>query len=144
MIYNGFEIKDEDTVSETEDYKSLGSNDFDLSIDDLEEMIADYHAKEKELNSKGIKFTDLHYNFYANEYCNDDYCHCDADCEVKFEYYRPETLEEREQRIKEAKKRIDNIVKDKERELAYKKAKEISEINKAKKLLEKNGYKISL
>ena len=36
------------------------------------------------------------------------------------------------------------MIEDKEREEAYKRANELCEINKARKLLEKNGYKITM
>ena len=144
MIYSGIEIKDISVVREEEPYKLLGSNDFDMTDEDLEQMLEDYHTKEEDLKRRGIEFSGLHYNFYANEYEDSDYYHSEAECEVKFEYWRPETDEEAQKRIKEEKKRIDQMIEDKEREKAYKKADELREINKAKKLLEKNGYKITM
>lgn len=144
MNYCGIEIEDRSTVLEREDYKCFGSNNFDLTVEDLEQLLEDYHKKEEELKARGIEFSDLHYNFYANEACDSDYYQCDADCEINFEYLRPETDEEAQERIKNEKKRIDKQIEEKERENAYRKANEISEINKARKLLEKNGYKVSM
>lgn len=145
MIYKGVEISENEKVLvEDPPYKDYGSNWVELSLEDLEELVQDYKNAEKELERRGIEFSDLRLNFHGTSYYdNPNGPDEDANMEVYFSYFRPETEYEKTKRMSEKMKWIDKQIEQQEKnEAASKLAKEV-EIQQAMKLLEENGYKVS-
>lgn len=143
MIYRGEYIKDNVEVMVEDHYKDMGSNEFELSKEDLEELIKAYEEKQDELAKAGLDPEGLKMNFYANESYDGDYYQCDAECEISFHYYRPETEEEKEDRVKKEKRYIDERIAEAERQAEISKKDKERELQQAMKILEKNGFKIS-
>lgn len=144
MIYKGKEIEDhKDILIEETSYKEYGYNYVEFTLEDLEDLARDYREKEKSLKENGVEFRDLTLNFHGTSYyCNPNGPDEDSNMEIYFSYYRPETEEEHDDRVLREMQWIDKEIKDEERE---KKASELVkrvEIEKAKKLLEENGYSV--
>lgn len=142
MLYRGEYIQDNAEVMVEDHYKDMGSNNFELSKEDLEELIKAYEEKQDELAKAGLDPEKLKMNFYANESYDGDYYQCDAECEISFHYYRPETEEEKEDRIKKAKKRIDEKIADEERKAEILRKDKERELQKAMEILKKNGFNV--
>lgn len=146
MIYRGQEISDKIWVTKFEEtpVKEFDSNDFDLTMEDLEELKTELAAKSIELTQKGVDFKNLRLNFYATEYRERDYGPDDeSQCTVCFAYDRPETDEESKNRIEKKKKWIDKQIEDEERKKEATELVKQTEIRRAKETLEKYGYKVS-
>ena len=127
-----------------EDYLTLGSNNFELTADDLESMLNNLERKRKELEMAGRLFKDLQYEFDVNEdHSDDDYYPYDAECNIKFLYYVLETEEESKDRIRRQKIEIDDTIKKLERQKEAEKLVEDYEMSKAIDLLMKNGYSVT-
>ena len=143
MEYRGQQIDDKIWVTRYEDYKELGSNDFDLNYDDLKELQNTLENKELELKEKNIVFKNLRFNFYATEYRERDYGPDDeSECSVTFAYDTLETEEESKDRIQRKKKWIDQKIKEEEQKAQRDKDNNEREVNRALEVLRKNGYKI--
>jgi len=144
MIYKGKEIKDqEDVLIEETSYKEYGNNYVEFTLEDLENLARDYKEKELSLKEEGIEFRDLSMNFHGSSYySNPNGPDEDANMEVYFSYYRPETVEEHDDRILRRMQWIDHEIENEEREKNASELVKRVEIEKAKKLLEENGYSI--
>ena len=105
---------------------------------DIDEVV----DKQNELVKAGLDPEKLKINFYANESYDGDYYQCDAECEISFHYYRPETEEEKEERIKKAKKRIDEKIADAERKAEISRKNKERELQQAMEILKKNGFNV--
>jgi len=140
MIYKGKEIKDqEDVLIEETSYREYGDNYVEFTLEDLEDLARDYKEKEQSLKEEGTEFRDLRMNFHGSSYySNPNGPDEDSNMEIYFSYYRPETKEEHDDRILSKMQWIDFEIKNEEREKLVKKV----EIEKAKKLLEENGYSV--
>ena len=145
MIYKGREIEDhKDVLVEETPYKEYYNNYVEFTLDDLEEFANDYKEKENALKNDGTEFRDLKLNFHGTSYyCNPNGPDEDANMEVYFSYYRPETEEERDDRILKKMDWIDSEILRDEWAKDYEKRSKKADIEKAKKLLEENGYKIN-
>lgn len=142
MLYRGEYIEDNAEVMVEDHYKDMGSNDFELYKEDLEDLIKAFEEKQNELAKAGLDPEKLKMNFYANESYDGDYYQCDAECEISFHYYRPETQEEKEERIKKAKKRINEKIADEERKAEISRKDKERELQKAMEILKKNGFNV--
>lgn len=144
MIYKGKEIEDhKDVLVEEEPFIDYGYNYVEFTLEDLEDLARDYREKEKSLKENGVEFRDLTLNFHGTSYySNPNGPDEDANMEILFSYYRPETEEEHDDRILRKMQWIDQEIENKEREKNASELVKRVEIEKAKKLLEKNGYSV--
>ena len=144
MIYKGHEIKDKDYVLvEEEPFMEYSSNYVDFNLEDLERLTEAYKAKEKELKDSGIEFDTLNLCFSAQDYdYNPNGPDQEAEAHLYFTYFRPETEKEREDRMLRCMARIDRDEAENERRKSAADAVKNFELEKAKKLLEENGYSI--
>lgn len=144
MIYKGKEIKDHDEVLvEEKPFIDYGYNYVEFSLEDLEDFAKDYREKEQSLKEEGIEFRDLRMNFHGTSYySNPNGPDEDANMEVYFSYYRPETEKEHDDRILRKMQWIDHEIENEEREKNASELVKRVEIEKAKKLLEENGYSV--
>ena len=145
MIYKGKEIEDhKDVLVEETPFIDYGYNYVEFTLGDLEDLERDYREKEQSLKEEGIEFRDLTLNFHGTSYyCNPNGPDEDANMEIFFSYYRPETEEEHDDRILRKMQWIDQEIENKKREKNASELVKRVEIEKAKKLLEENGYKIN-
>lgn len=144
MIYKGKEIEDhKDVLVEEEPFIDYGYNYVEFTLEDLEDLARDYREKEKSLKENGVEFRDLTLNFHGTSYySNPNGPDEDANMEILFSYYRPETEEEHDDRILRKMQWIDQEIENKEREKNASELVKRVEIEKAKKLLEENGYSV--
>lgn len=144
MIYKGKEIEDhKDVLVEEEPFIDYGYNYVEFTLEDLEDLARDYREKEKSLKENGVEFRDLTLNFHGTSYySNPNGPDEDANMEILFSYYRPETEEEHDDRILRKMQYIDREIENKEREKNASELVKRVEIEKAKKLLEENGYSV--
>lgn len=144
MIYKGKEIEDyKDVLVEEEPFIDYGYNYVEFTLEDLEDLARDYREKEKSLKENGVEFRDLTLNFHGTSYySNPNGPDEDANMEILFSYYRPETEEEHNDRILRKMQYIDKEIENKEREKNASELVKRVEIEKAKKLLEENGYSV--
>jgi hypothetical protein len=144
MIYKGKEIKDHEEVLVEEDpFIEYGDNFVEFTLEDLEDLARDYKEKEQSLKEEGIDFCDLKMNFHGTSYyCNPNGPDEDSNMEIYFSYYRPETEEEHDERILRKMQWIDHEIENEEREKNASELVKRVEIEKAKKLLEENGYSV--
>lgn len=144
MEYKGKVIKDhEDVLVEETSFIEYGNNYVDFTVEDLEDLVRDYREKEQSLKEEGIEFRDLKMNFHGTSYyCNPNGPDEDSNMEIYFSYYRPETEEEHDDRILRKMQWIDREIEDEERKKNASELVKRVEIEKAKKLLEENGYSI--
>ena len=144
MNYKGYEIDDhKDVLVEETPYKEYYNNYVEFTLDDLEELVNDYKEKENALKNDGVEFRDLKINFHGTSYYyNPNGPDEDANMEVYFSYYRPETEEERDDRILNKMNWIDSEILRDEWAKDYEKRSKKADIEKAKKLLEENGYSV--
>lgn len=144
MIYKGKEIEDhKDVLVEEEPFIDYGYNYVEFTLEDLEDLARDYREKEKSLKENGVEFRDLTLNFHGTSYySNPNGPDEDANMEILFSYYRPETEEEHDDRILRKMQYIDREIENKEREKTASELVKRVEIEKAKKLLEENGYSV--
>lgn len=145
MDYKGYEIADKDYVLvEEKPLMAYDSNHVDFDLEDLEWMANEYKDKKKQLEDSGIDFKVLRLNFTAKDYdYNPNGPDEDAEAKIYFSYYRLETDKESEDRILRKMAWIDKDIANKERLASASKAVKEYELEKAKKLLEENGYSIS-
>ena len=145
MIYKGKEIDDKQYVSVNEDpIRVYDSNYVELDSEDLMALAEEYKKKEAELKNSGIDFKDLKLVFWAKDYDYNPNGHdTDEEAQIYFSYLRLETEKESEERILRKMSYIDQQIKDEEREKEATALSEKVEIERAMKLLEKNGYKIN-
>ena len=144
MIYKGKEIEDhKDVLVEEEPFIDYGYNYVEFTLEDLEDLARDYREKEKSLKENGVEFRDLTLNLHGTSYySNPNGPDEDANMEILFSYYRPETEEEHDDRILRKMQYIDKEIENKEREKNASELVKRVEIEKAKKLLEENGYSV--
>lgn len=144
MIYKGKVIKDqEDVLVEETSFIEYGNNYVDFTLEDLEDLVRDYREKEQSLKEEGVEFRDLKMNFHGTSYyCNPNGPDEDSNMEIYFSYYRPETEEEHDDRILRKMQWIDREIENEEREKSASELVKKVEIEKAKKLLEENGYSV--
>jgi len=144
MIYKGKEIKDrEEVLVEEKPFIDYGCNYVEFTLGDLEDLARDYREKEQSLKEEGIEFRNLMMNFHGTSYyCNPNGPDEDSNMEIYFSYYRPETEKEHDDRILRKMQWIDHEIENKEREKNSSELVKRVEIEKAKKLLEKNGYSV--
>ena len=144
MLYKGKEIEDhKDVLIEETSYKEYGYNYVEFTLEDLEDLARDYREKEKSLKENGVEFRDLTLNFHGTSYySNPNGPDEDANMEISFSYYRPETEEEHDDRILRKMQWIDREIENEEREKNASELVKRVEIEKAKKLLEENGYSV--
>lgn len=142
MNYKGYEIDDKDYVLvEEKPLMEYDSNHVDFDLEDLEWMANEYKDKKKQLEDSGIDFKVLRLNFTAKDYdYNPNGPDEDAEAKFYFSYYRLETDEEKEKRIKNRMSYIDKAIEQNERLKSASRAVKEYELEKAKKLLEENGY----
>jgi hypothetical protein len=143
--YRGYNIIKRVWKPNAEPYKTIDSNYFELTEEDLGKMLEDLNKKAATLDYEGIKFKNLRYNFdVCEDHSDDDYYPYDAECEISLLYDTPETDKEAEDRIKNEEEYIDRAieeeispseVKDKETVNQY-------EIEEAIRLLEGQGYTV--
>lgn len=144
MIYKGKEIKDrEEVLVEERPFIDYGDNYVEFTLEDLEDLARDYREKEQSLKEEGIEFRDLTLTFHGTSYYNnpngpDE----DSNMEIYFSYYRPETEEEHDDRILRKMQWIDRQIENEERAKNASELVKKVEIEKAKKLLEENGYSV--
>lgn len=144
MIYKGKEIKDrEEVLVEERPFVDYGDNYVEFTLEDLEDLARDYREKEQSLKEEGIEFRDLMLNFHGTSYYNnpngpDE----DSNMEIYFSYYRPETEEEHDDRILRKMQWIDRQIENEERAKNASELVKKVEIEKARKLLEENGYSV--
>ena len=144
MIYKGKEIEDHKYVLVEEDpLIDYGYNYVEFTLEDLEDLARDYREKEESLKENGVEFRDLTLNFHGTSYySNPNGPDEDANMEILFSYYRPETEEEHDDRILREMQWIDREIENEERKKSASELVKKVEIEKAKKLLEENGYSV--
>lgn len=144
MIYKGKEIEDhKDVLVEEAPFIDYGYNYVEFTLEDLEDLARDYREKEKSLKENGVEFSDLTLDFHGTSYySNPNGPDEDANIEIFFSYYRPETEEEHDDRILRKMQWIDREIEDEERKKNASEIVKRVEIEKAKKLLEENGYSV--
>lgn len=144
MNYKGYKIDDnKDVLVEETPYKEYYNNYVEFTLDDLEELVNDYKEKENALKNDGVEFRDLMINFHGTSYySNPNGPDEDSNMEVYFSYYRPETEAERDDRILKKMDWIDSEILRDEWAKDYEKRSKKADIEKAKKLLEENGYSV--
>lgn len=144
MIYKGKEIEGhKDVLVEEPSFIDYGSNYVDFTLEDLEDLVRDYKEKEQSLKEEGVEFRDLRMNFHGTSYyCNPNGPDEDSNMEIYFSYYRPETEDEHDDRILRKMQWIDQEIENEEREKNASELVKRVEIEKAKKLLEENGYSV--
>ena len=144
MIYKGKEIEDhKDVLVEEPSFIDYGSNYVEFDLEDLEDLVKDYKEKEQSLKKEGIEFHHLTMNFHGTSYyCNPNGPDEDSNMEIYFSYYRPETEDEHDDRILRKMQWIDQEIENEEREKNASELVKRVEIEKAKKLLEENGYSV--
>jgi len=145
MIYKGKEIKEKEYVLvEEEPFLEYSSNYVEFDLEDLEDLCEKYKAKEKELKDSGLDFKDLTIEFWARDYeYNPNGADWDDEAKLYFTYKRLETDEESDERMLREMSWIDRKVEDEERQRNAKELAEKVEVERAMKVLEKNGYKVS-
>lgn len=143
MEYREKHIEDKIYTTQCEAFKLLDSNDFDLTIEDLEEYANALKKKEKELKESGVEFKDLRMNFYATEYYESDYGDQDAECSVSITWEIPETDKEANARIEREKKRIDKEIEAAEEKEERRKIQQDKNVKNAIELLKQQGYTIT-
>jgi hypothetical protein len=145
MIYKGKEIKDKEYVLvEEEPFLEYSSNYVEFDLEDLEDLCEKYKAKEKELKDSGLDFKDLTIEFWAQDYeYNPNGADWDDEAKLYFTYKRLETEKESEDRILREMDRIDRQAKEDARMKDAEEAVKNYELEKARKLLEANGYTIN-
>lgn len=147
MIYKGHKIEEKvyKTVEEEDNpIREYGTNFVEFGLEDLEELAAEYKKKEEELINADIDFKCLKMVFWAQDYDYNPNGHdTDEEAKIYFSYNRMETDEESDERMLREMSRIDREIKDEERQRNAKKLAEKVEVERAMKVLEKNGYKVS-
>lgn len=145
MIYKGKEIKEKEYVLVTEEpFLEYSSNYVEFDLEDLEDLCEKYKAKEKELKESGLDFKNLKIEFWAQDYdYNPNGPDYDDEAKIYFTYQRLETDKESEDRILREMDRIDRQAKEDARMKDAEKAVKQYELEKARKLLESNGYTIN-
>ena len=144
MIYKGKEIKDrEEVLVEEKPFIDYGYNYVEFTLEDLEDLARDYREKEQSLKEEGVEFRNLKMIFHGESYySNPNGPDEDENMEVYFSYYRPETEKEHDDRILRKMQYIDNEIEHEERKKSASELVKKMEIEKAKKLLEENGYSV--
>lgn len=144
MIYKGKEIKDRvEILVEEQPFIDYGFNYVEFTLEDLEDLARYYREKEQSLKEEGIEFRDLTLNFHGTSYySNPNGPDEDSNMEIYFSYYRTETEEEHDDRILREMEWIDSQIENKERAKNASELVKKVEIEKAKKLLEENGYSV--
>ena len=144
MIYKGKEIKEKKYVLvEEEPFIEYSSNYAELDLEDLEDLCEKYKDKEKELKDSGLDFKDLTMKFWARDYeYNPNGADWDDEAKIYFSYNRMETDEESDERMLREMVWIDHEIENKEREKNASELVKRVEIERAKKLLEENGYSV--
>ena len=145
MIYKGEEIKDKEYVLvEEEPFMEYSSNYVEFDLEDLEDLCEKYKAKEKELKESGLDFKNLKIEFWAQDYeYNPNGADWDDEAKLYFTYQRLETDKESEDRILREMDWIDRKAKEDARMKDADEAAKNYELEKARKLLEANGYTIN-
>lgn len=145
MIYKGKEIPDVDYVLvEEEPFMEYSSNYVDFGLDELEHLTDLFKEKQKELEDSGLDFKALRLNFTAKDFhYNPNGPDEEPEAKIYFSYQRRETEKESEDRILKKMKWIDKEIAESERlKSEFDSVKEYA-LEKAKKLLEENGYSIT-
>lgn len=144
MIYKGKEIPDvEYVLVEEKPFMEYFSNYVDFDLDELEHLIDLFKKKQKELEDSGLDFKNLSMVFTAKDYWyNPNGADEDDEAKFYFTYQRRETEKESEERILRKMERIDKDIAENERMKSAADAVKNFELEKAKKLLEENGYSI--
>ena len=147
MIYKGHKIEEKEykTVEEEDNpIREYSTNFAEFGLEDLEELAAEYKKKEEELKNADIDFKDLKLVFWAQDYdYNPNGPDTDEEAKIYFSYKRMETDEESDERMLREMSWIDRKVEDEERQRNAKELAEKVEVERAMKVLEKNGYKVS-
>lgn len=143
IIYRGHDIRKREWLLNAEPYKTIDSNHFELTEEDLGKMLEDLNKKAATLDYEGIKFKNLRYNFdVCEDHSDDDYNPYDAECEISFFYDTPETDQEAEDRIKSEKDYIDLMIEKEIRRNSDEKMVNRHKIEEAIRLLEGQGYTV--
>jgi len=146
MIYKGYKIEEKEykTVEGDNPIREYDTNFVELGLEDLEDLVKEYKKKEEELRNTDIDFKDLKLVFWAQDYEYNPNGHdTDEEAKIYFSYKRMETDEESDERMLREMSRIDREIENEERQLTAKKLAEKVEVERAMKVLEKNGYKVS-
>lgn len=147
MIYKGHKIEEKEykTVEEEDNpIREYDTNFVELGLKDLEDLAKEYKKKEEELRNADIDFKDLRLVFWAQDYeYNSHGPDTDEEAKIYFSYNRMETDEESDERMLREMSRIDREIENEERQRNAKELAEKIEVERAMKVLEKNGYKVS-
>ena len=147
MIYKGHKIEEKEykTVEEEDNpIREYDTNFVEFGLKDLEDLAKEYKKKEEELRNADIDFKDLKLVFWAQDYNYNPNGHDTyEEAKIYFSYNIMETDEESDERMLCKMSRIDREIEDEERKRNAKKLAEKVEVERAMKVLEKNGYKVS-
>lgn len=143
MIYKGKEIKDREYVGKSQEVASLYDNSQDFTLEDIEGWKELIIKKTEELKSKGIDFKDVTIGitgdgFHYNPNGADD----EPYMNIYLQWLELETDEEREKRIGQKKKWIDEDIEREKRKEEAKKMAEKEEIERSIKILRRAGYNV--
>ena len=143
MIYKGKEIEDHCYVCKSQVIESLYENSQDFTLDDIEAWKELIIKKTEELKSKGVDFKNVTIGiigdgFHYNPNGADDEPYMD----IHLQWQELETDEDREKRIEQKKKWIDEDIESEKRREEAKKLAEQKEIERSIETLRKAGYKV--
>ena len=141
--YRGHDIRKREWLLNAEPYKTIDSNNFELTEEDLKTMLDDLNEKKAELEANHVEFKNLRYHFdVCEDHSDDDYYPYDAECEISLFYDSPETDQEAEDRIKSEKDYIDLMIEQEIRRNSDEKMVNRHKIEEAIRLLEGQGYTV--
>ena len=143
MIYKGKEIEDHCYVGKSQVIESLDDNCQDFTLDDIEAWKELIIKKTEELKSNGVDFKNVTIGiigdgFHYNPNGADDEPYMD----IHLQWQELETNEEREKRIEQKKKWIDEDIEREKRKEEAKKLAEQMEIERSIETLRRAGYNV--
>lgn len=142
--YRGHDIRKRVWTTNVEPYRTIDSNYFDLTEEDLKTMLDNLSKKKTDLESGHVEFKNLRYKFdVCEDHSDDDYYPYDAECEISLVYDTPETDKEAEDRIKNEEEYIDRAIEEEIRSSEIEKMNNKYEIEEAIRLLKDQGYTVS-
>lgn len=145
MNYRGHEIEDNHYNGKSQVLKPFEDGNYTaLDWEDLEELKQEITKKKLELANAGKTFKDIKIEFWAVDYeYNPNGADTCAEGNISIVWMELETPEQREERIVQQKRYIDNAIESEKRKAETRRLSGEAEIARALQLLNKNGYTVT-
>lgn len=143
MIYKGEEIEDREYVGKSQMIESLSENSQDFTLEDIEAWKELIIKKTEKLKSNGVDFKHVTIGIIGDGYhYNPNGADDEPYMNIYIQWLELETDEERDKRIEQMKKWIDEDIENEKRRGEVKKLAEQKEIERSIETLRKAGYQV--